>query len=114
MISVLNRGRTMKPDQPAANDVSPDFLAKRPFPEVPSAKYLQMARYLNDHNLEVLFYRIKDDFFDTMKEIAIEGNEEKVRQADEAVRGIFYDEPGKMAEWEELMSRHDFMEETLE
>jgi hypothetical protein len=104
----------MKSDRPAANDVSPDFLAKRPFAEVPSAKYLQMARSLINHNLEMLFYRVKDDFFDAMKEIAIEGNEEKVRQADEAVRGIFYDEPGKMAQWEELMARHEFMEETLE
>ena len=104
----------MKPDRPAANDVPPDFLAKRPFAELPSAEYLQMARYLADHDLEVMFYRIKDDFFDAMKEIALEGNEEKVRQADEAVRGIFEDEPKKMAEWEELMSRHEFMQDTLE
>ena len=104
----------MKPDRPAANDVPPEFLAKRPFAEEPSLKYLKMARELIDHDLEVLFYRIRDDFFDAMKEIALEGNEEKVRQADEAVRGIFYDQPGKMAEWEELMSRYEFMEETLE
>ena len=104
----------MKSDRPAANDVSPDFLARRRFAELPSAKYLQMARHLIDHNLEVMFYRVKDDFFDGMKEIAIEGNEEKVRQADEAVRGIFEEEPKKMAEWEELMSRHEFMEDTLE
>ena len=104
----------MKPDRPAANDVPPDFLAKRPFAEVPSAEYLQTARYLADHDLEVMFYRIKDDFFDAMKEIALEGNEEKVRQANEAVRGIFEDEPKKMAEWEQLMSRYEFMEETLE
>jgi hypothetical protein len=104
----------MKPDRPAGNDVPPDFLAKRPFAEEPSLEYLHMARDIADHNLEVAFYRVKDDFFDAMKEIALEGNEEKVRQADEAVRGIFEDEPGKMAEWEELMSRHEFMEETLE
>ena len=73
-----------------------------------------MARYLIDRDLEVMYYRVKDDFFEAMKEIAIEGNEEKVREADKAVRGIFYDERGKMAEWEELMSRHEFMEETLE
>src|SRR3954447_877097 len=100
----------MKSDRPAAYDVPNDFLAKRPFAELPSAKYLEMARYLNDHDLEVAFYRIKDDFFDAMKEIAIAGNEEKVRQADEAGRGIFDDIPGKMAEWEELMSRHEFMD----
>ena len=104
----------MKPDRPAANDVPPDFLAKRPFSEVPSAKYLQMAGDIADHNLEVMFYRVKDEFFDAMKEIALEGDEEKVRQADEAVRGIFEGEPGKMAEWEELMSRREFMEDTLE
>jgi len=57
---------------------------------------------------------VKDDFFEGMKEIALEGNEEKVREADKAVRGIFYDEPKKMAEWEELMSRYEFMEETIE
>jgi hypothetical protein len=30
------------------------------------------------------------------------------------VREIYYDEPKKLAEWEELMSRYEFMEETLE
>jgi hypothetical protein len=104
----------MKPDRPAGNDVSPEFLAKRPFAEKPSREFLQMARDIADRNLEVIFYRIKDEFFDAMKEIALEGNEERVRQADKSVREIFDDEPKKMAEWEELMSRHDFMEETLE
>jgi hypothetical protein len=32
----------------------------------------------------------------------LECNEEKVRGADKAVREILYDEPKKMAEWEEL------------
>ena len=104
----------MDPNKPAGHDVPPDFLAKRQFAEEPSLKYLKMARDLIDRDLEVMYYRVKDDFFDAMKEIAIEGNEEKVRKADETVRGVFYDEPGKMAEWEELMSRHEFMEETLE
>ncbi len=103
----------MKTDRPAANDVPPDFLAKRPFAEAPSAKYLYMARDIAEHNLEVAFYRVKDDFFDAMKKIALEGNEEKVRQADEAVRGIFEEEPKKMAEWEELMSRHNLRDEIL-
>ena len=104
----------MDENKPAGHDVPPQFLAKRQFTEEPSREYLQMARYLADHNLEVMYHRIKDDFFEGMKDIALEGNEEKVRQADEAVRGIFYDEPKKMAEWEELMSRYEFMEETLE
>jgi len=47
MIFVLNRRRTMKPDRPAANDVSPDFLAKRQFTEEPSPEYLKMARDLH-------------------------------------------------------------------
>ncbi len=104
----------MDPTKPAGHDVPPEFLAKRQFTEKPSLEYLKMARDLIDRDLEVMYYRIKDDFFATMKEIAIEGNEEKVREADKAVRGIFEDEPKKMAEWEELMSRHEFMEETLE
>jgi hypothetical protein len=104
----------MDPNKPAGHDVQPEFLAKRQFTEPPSREYLRMAREMIDHDLEVLFYRIKDDFFDGMKAIALEGNEEKVREADKAVRGIFYDEPKKMAEWEELMSRDEFMEETLE
>ena len=104
----------MKPNRPAGADVSPEFLAKRPFTEKPSAKFLQTARDIADRDLESLYYRVKDDFFEGMKEIALEGDEEKVRQADEAVREVFYDEPKKMAEWEELMSRYEFMEETLE
>ena len=104
----------MDPNKPAGHDVPPEFLAKRQFTEEPSLEYLKMARDLIDRDLEVMYYRVKDEFFDGMKEIAIEGNEEKVREADKAVRGIFYDEPKKMAEWEELMSRYEFMEETLE
>jgi hypothetical protein len=104
----------MKPERPAANDVSPEFLAKRPFAEEPSLEFLRMARDLIDRDLEVMYYRVKDEFFDAMKEIALEGNEEKVRQADKSVREIFDDEPKKLAEWDELMSRYEFMEETLE
>ena len=92
----------------------PEFLAKRQFAEEPSQDLLERALKIADHNSEVAFYRMKDEFFDFMKEIALEGNEEKVREADKAVRGIFYDEPKKMAEWDELMSRYEFMEETLE
>lgn len=104
----------MKPNRPAANDVSPEFLAKKPFAEKPSLEYLKMARDIADHELEVMYYRVKDEFFDHLKEIALEGDEEKVREADKSVREIYYDEPKKIAEWEELMSRYEFMEETLE
>ena len=104
----------MDPNKPAGHDVSPEFLAKRKFAEEPSREYLKMARDLIDRDLEVMYYRVKDDFFEAMKAIAIEGNEEKVREADKAVRGVFYDEPKKIAEWDELMSRYEFMEETLE
>jgi hypothetical protein len=48
----------MKP--PAADDVPADFLSKRRFAEAPSAEYLHMARDIADHNLDVLFYRVKD------------------------------------------------------
>ena len=104
----------MDPNKPAGHDVSPEFLAKRKFTEEPSREYLKMARDLIDRDLEVMYYRVKDDFFDGMKEIALEGNEEKVRGADKAVREIFYDEPKKMAEWKELMSRYDLTDDVLE
>lgn len=104
----------MKPNRPAGNDVPPEFLAKKPFAEKPSAEFLQMARDIAERDLEFLYYRVKDEFFNHLKEIALEGNEEKVREADKSVREIYYDEPKKMAEWEELISRYEFMEETLE
>jgi allantoicase len=104
----------MKPERPAGNDVPPEFLAKRPFAEKPSPEFLQMSLDIADRNLEAMYYRVKDEFFDGMKEIALEGDEERVRQADKAVREIYYDEPKKLAEWEELMSRYEFMEQTLE
>jgi hypothetical protein len=98
----------MKPERPAGNDVPPEFLAKRPFAEKPSPEFRQMSRDLADRNLEAMYYRVKDEFFDGMKEIALEGDEERTRQADKAVREIYYDEPKKLAEWEELISRYDF------
>lgn len=104
----------MKPNRPAANDVPPEFLANKPFAEKPSAKFLQMARDLADHDLEVMFYRVKDEFFDHLKEIALEGDEEKVREADKSVREIYYDEPKKMAEWAKLMERYEFTDDILE
>ena len=51
----------MKPNRPAGNDVSPEFLARRPFAEKPSLEFLRTARNLIDHDLEVMYYRIKDE-----------------------------------------------------
>ena len=104
----------MNPNKPAGHDVPPEFLAKRQFTEGPSLEYLKMARDLIDRDLEVMYYRVKDEFYEEMKRIALEGDEEKVRQADKAVREIFDNEPKKMAEWDKIMSRYEFMEETLD
>lgn len=73
-----------------------------------------MARDIADRDLEVMYYRVKDEFFDHLKAIALEGDEEKVREADKSVREIYYDEPKKMAEWEKLMERYEFTDDVLE
>jgi tetratricopeptide (TPR) repeat protein len=39
---------------------------------------------------------------------------EKLGRIDEAVRSVFADDSTRMGEWEELMSRYEFMAETLE
>lgn len=104
----------MRPKRPAGGDVPPEFLGKGQFSEKPSEKLLQTNVDIARHNLQVKLAWFKKETFRVAKEVALEGKEENIRQMDKYVRSVFADEPSKMAEWEELMSRYEFMDETLE
>ena len=104
----------MKPQKPAGNDVPPDFLANRPFAEKPTAKLLQTNVDIARHNLQVKLAWVKKETFRVAREVALEGKEDEIRKMDEYVRKVFADDATRMAEWEQLMSRYEFMEDTRE
>jgi len=104
----------MKPKRPAGGDTPPDFLAKRPFTEKPSKELLQTNVDIARHNLQVKLAWFRKETFRVAKEVALEGKEEEIRKMDQYVRSVFADDSTRMAEWEELMSRYEFMAETLE
>ena len=66
------------------------------------------------HNLQVKLAWFRKETFRVAKEVALEGKEEEIRKMDQYVRSVFADDSTRMAEWEELMSRYEFMAETLE
>ena len=103
----------MRPTKPAGGDTPRDFL-KQSFTEKPSDALLQMNVDIARHNLEVTLKRTKEGCFRAATEIALEGDEEKVRQMDQFVRSQYADEPRKIAEWEQIMSRYEFIDDTIE
>ena len=104
----------MRPKQPAGGDVPPEFFNQGRFEEKPSEKLRKTNVDLARHNLEVTLKRTMEGCFRAAKAIALEGNEEKVREMDTFVRKAYAADSRKMAEWEELMSRYEFMNETLD
>ena len=104
----------MRPTKPVGGDTPPDFLRKQPFTEKPSDALLQTKVDIARHNLEVTLKRTKEGCFRAAKAIALEGDEEKARQMDDFVRKVYADEPRKIAEWEQIMSRYEFTDDILE
>ena len=104
----------MKRTKPAGGDTPPDFLSKQPFTEEPSAALRKMNVDIARHNLEVTLTRFKEKCFRAAKEVALEGDEEKARQMDDFVRKVYADEPRKLAEWEKIMSRYEFTDDTID
>ena len=78
--------------------------------EVLSDKFRQMNVDLARHNLEVTLKRTKEGCFRAAKEIALE-SARKAREMDAFVRSQYADEPRKMAEWEKIMARYEFLDE---
>jgi hypothetical protein len=62
------------------------------------------------HNLEVTLRRTKEQCFRAAKSCALESME-GFKKMDAFVRSQYADEPRKMAEWEELARKYEFIDE---
>jgi hypothetical protein len=69
-----------------------------------------MSVNLARHNLEVTLKRTKEQCFRVAKEIGLEGIE-GFKKMDAFVRNQYADEPKKMAEWDEIMQKYEFLGE---
>jgi hypothetical protein len=78
--------------------------------EVLSDKFREMRVALARHNLEVTLKRTKEQCFRAAKEIALKRAKE-ARQMNAFVRSQYSDEPRKMAEWDEIMQKYEFVSE---
>ena len=65
---------------------------------------------LAEHNFDVTFKRLKESCFLAAKEVG-SGNFAGFKKMDAFVRSEFADEPKKMAEWDEIARKYEFMDE---
>jgi hypothetical protein len=65
------------------------------------------------HNLEVTLRRTKEQCFRAAKECASESLE-GFKKMDAFVRSQYADEPKKMAEWDEIARRYEFIDDEIE
>ena len=75
--------------------------------------FYDMSVKLARHNLEVTLRRTKEQCFRAAKECASE-SPEGFKKMDAFVRGQYADEPKKMAEWDEIARRYEFMDDEIE
>jgi hypothetical protein len=73
-------------------------------------KFGETSVNLARHNLEVTFKRTKEQYFRIAKEVGSE-NAEGFKKMDAFVRSQYADEPKKMAEWDKIMRKYEFMDE---
>jgi hypothetical protein len=73
-------------------------------------KFGEMSVNLARHNLEVTLRRTKEQCFRVAKEIALE-SAKGARRMDAFVRSQYADEPKKMAEWDKIMQKYEFLDE---
>lgn len=73
-------------------------------------KFGEMSLNLARHNLEVTFKKTKEQCFRVAKEVALE-SAEGARKMDAFVRSQYADEPRKMAEWDKIMQKYEFLDE---
>jgi hypothetical protein len=72
--------------------------------------FYDMSVNLARHNLEVTLRRTKEQCFRIAKEVGSE-NAEGFKKMDAFVRSQYADEPKKMAEWDKIMQRYEFLDE---
>ncbi|MDT5121435.1 MAG: hypothetical protein QOC96_917 [Acidobacteriota bacterium] len=73
-------------------------------------KFGETSVNLARHNLEVTFKRTKEQCFRIAKEVGSE-NAEGFKKMDAFVRSQYADEPKKMAEWDKIMQKYEFLDE---
>ena len=73
-------------------------------------KFGETSVNLARHNLEVTLRRTKEQCFRAAKECALESLE-GFKKMDAFVRSQYADEPKKMAEWDKIMQRYEFLDE---
>ena len=81
-------------------------MKKRDTQNIFGAMQLNLAR----HNLEVILKRTKEQCFRAAKECALESFE-GFKKMDHFVRSQYADEPKKMAQWDEISRKYEFMDE---
>lgn len=73
-------------------------------------KFGEMSVNLARHNLEVTLKRTKEQCFKAAKQMALEGVE-GFKKVDAFVRSQYADEPRKMAEWDKIAQKYEFLDE---
>ena len=73
-------------------------------------KFGETSVNLARHNLEVTLRRTKEQCFRIAKEVGSESLE-GFKKMDAFVRSQYADEPKKMAEWDKIMQRYEFLNE---
>lgn len=75
--------------------------------------FYDMSVNLARHNLEVTLKRTKEQCFKAAKKCAMKSFE-GFKKMDAFVRSQYADEPRKMAVWEKIAQRYEFMDEDEE
>ena len=75
--------------------------------------FYDMSVKLARHNLEVTLRRTKEQCFRAAKECALESLE-GFKKMDAFVRSQYADEPKKMAEWDEIAQKYEFLDDEVE
>jgi len=78
-------------------------------PNVFGDAQLNLAR----HNLQVALRQVMEKCFVGAKKTARE-SAEGAKKLDEFVRKYYSDQPRKMAEWEEIMAKYEFMDDEID
>ena len=76
-------------------------------------KFGETSVNLARHNLEVTLRRTKEQCFRAAKECALESLE-GFKKMDAFVRSQYADEPKKMAEWDEIAQKYEFLDDEVE
>ena len=75
--------------------------------------FYDMSVNLARHDLEVTLRRTKEQCFRAAKKCALESLD-GFKKMDAFVRSQYADEPTKMAEWDEIAQKYEFMDEDAE